>query len=299
MAFLPQTIESILTSINQSTHKSDINIIIKDGGSDTPQEYIDYVNTLSNCGVPITLLRRDYSDPERNVIETTNAATGEYVWIFSDDDIMLPEAIETVFNNLPIYDYIITNRSIVSKDLSTELCNNYFQKMKNDSRYYKNVDSNIVEYQCAKDIMKDVGLHDNFCFISTSIVKKSLFSAVDYKEYSQHNSRWSHTAILVEALHNNRCALLKNVLVKQRQYNQSPDIGIHIGFNTLNLFKELNKRGLIDYKEIEYILEDGRNLMDIIIYWLHQQWDAASPEDKALAKEMLEAQESGKYAGAV
>lgn len=112
-----QTLNSIVDQIT-----GDVEIVIVDGAStdatpDVIAEFqlkypqIKYVRLAEKGGVD-----RDYD-------KAVKAATGEYCWLFSDDDVLAPDALNSVLNLLekrkPLS--ILVNASVWNQDFSTKL----------------------------------------------------------------------------------------------------------------------------------------------------------------------------------
>src|SRR4051794_33591388 len=92
--FIGETLDSLLPQITE-----DVELIVLDGASpDDTQEVVDrhvnahprvrYVRELTNSGVD-----QDYD-------KAVSYASGQYCWLMSDDDLLVPNAVERVLKRL-------------------------------------------------------------------------------------------------------------------------------------------------------------------------------------------------------
>lgn len=100
-AFIATTLDSIVTQLAPG-----VEVVILDGGStdDTSETVRRYLDR----GLPIRYVRQVVRGGiDRDMARTVELAQGEYCWLFSSDDIMLPGAIAYVLNevqsNLDLY----------------------------------------------------------------------------------------------------------------------------------------------------------------------------------------------------
>jgi abequosyltransferase len=115
-AFIAATLEAILNGLPER-----VEIVIVDGASpDNTQEVIEpfthrtgavrYIRETSNSGV------------DRDFDKAVSFARGEYCWLMSDDDILVPGAVDRVLALLDqSLDLLVVNAQIRSADLSVEL----------------------------------------------------------------------------------------------------------------------------------------------------------------------------------
>jgi abequosyltransferase len=121
-AYIGQTLESIIPQLTD-----EVGVVIVDGAStdDTAnvvKRYVDvcpkirYVRLPSKGGVD-----QDYC----KAVELTQ---GEYCWLFADDDLLRPGAINAVLNEIPKgYDLIVVNAQVMNSDFSKVLENKRIQ----------------------------------------------------------------------------------------------------------------------------------------------------------------------------
>lgn len=114
--YLQDCLESV---IGQMTNE--IEVIVSDNASTDNTE--DVVKKYQNINNTIKYFKSESNTGfDGNVIDSIRRATGEYVWLFGDDDIFLPGAVGKVLkvlneiNNLSL---VYANHSIYSIDLKT------------------------------------------------------------------------------------------------------------------------------------------------------------------------------------
>ncbi len=162
--FLKESLTTIIFSAQN--HWAEVEIIVSDNAS--PDDTSAVMSEFQNQYPWIRYHRNDTNIGEANFYHAAAMATGAYVWIFGDDDKLLPEAIPTVLQQIKDgYDQIILNFSIWSR----------------------NFDAVKVEDSCGKlDRVFDdpkIALQQfsaRLGFISIVVMKKSLVDSVDASE---------------------------------------------------------------------------------------------------------------------
>jgi abequosyltransferase len=115
-AFIAQTIRSILQELPDG-----VEVVIVDGAScdDTPQVIEPFL--LANSAVRY-FRQTDNSGVDRDFDQSVGYARGDYCWLMSDDDILVPGAVLRVLEALePSPDLLVVNSQLRNADLSTEL----------------------------------------------------------------------------------------------------------------------------------------------------------------------------------
>jgi abequosyltransferase len=165
-AFIGATLQSIVC---QATEQ--VEIVVLDGAStDNTEEVVRgfhasfprlrYVRQGANMGV------------DHDFAEAVDLARGEYCWLFSDDDLLKPGAIQTVLDAIERnYGLIIANAELRNADLSKLLIS---QKLAMTAdRIYR---SNEGQY-----LLADLGGY--LTFIGCVIIKRQLWSAREKRKY--------------------------------------------------------------------------------------------------------------------
>lgn len=114
--FIGQTLESIAPQLTD-----EMELVIVDGASTdgTAEVMADFL-----LRHPRTVYRREScnSGVDRDFDKAVGYASGDYCWLLSDDDILVPDALATVLDHLASEpEVIVVNAEVLSKDLSVVL----------------------------------------------------------------------------------------------------------------------------------------------------------------------------------
>jgi len=164
---LESTIETILFAIKQSGSDS-IEIIISDNAStdDTPKTISKIVEKY-----PFIRHRRNKVNVvDKNFFIVADAADGEYVWVFGDDDHMEPDAVQKILSAINEGNSLII--------LNYSLWNNKFDKLTQKTKY--NFPSDL-EFENANKILETFSIQ--LQFITGVVIKKDLFFAERKYDY--------------------------------------------------------------------------------------------------------------------
>lgn len=129
--YLPATIDSILRQA-----PSELELVIVDGSKDNQTEEI--VNKIKPAHSRLRYERRAPCGVDRDYDRAVELASGDYVWLFSDDDFLREGAVEKVCQSLKSnYDLIVVNAEVRDTDMGTiidpDLC-----KLKTDRTFTAN-----------------------------------------------------------------------------------------------------------------------------------------------------------------
>jgi abequosyltransferase len=115
-AFIAQTIRSILQELPEG-----VEVIIVDGAS--PDDTTQAVEPFLVGNSPVRYFRQtENSGVDRDFDKSVGYARGDYCWLMSDDDILVPGAVLRVLKALePSLDLLVVNSQLRNADLSTEL----------------------------------------------------------------------------------------------------------------------------------------------------------------------------------
>jgi len=179
-AFIGATLESIIC---QATDQ--VEIVVLDGASTdntgrVVQRYqenfprLRYFRQDANMGV------------DRDFARAVELARGEYCWLFSDDDILKPGAIQAVLATIEgQYGLIIANAEVRNVDLSNVL---EPQRLSlSADRIYKPTDS--------QSLLVDVGNY--LSFIGCVIIKRELWNAREKEKY--FGSLFAHVGVIFQS----------------------------------------------------------------------------------------------------
>lgn len=110
--FIGETLDSILSQAGD-----EVEIVILDGGStdDTAARVQPYANRYPR----LRYLRQETNlGVDRDFNTAVEAATGEYCWLMSDDDLLKPGAIRAVLDSLGPYSLVVVNAEVRSFDFA-------------------------------------------------------------------------------------------------------------------------------------------------------------------------------------
>jgi abequosyltransferase len=179
-SFIGATLESIICQATQQ-----VEIVVLDGAStDNTGEVIRryqerfprlrYSPQDANMGV------------DQDFAKAVDLAQGEYCWLFSDDDLMKPGAIQAVLDAIKgQYGLIIANAEVRNTDLSREL---ELQRLPlSADRVYRSDESH--------QLLADVG--DYLTFIGGVIIKRQLWNAREKQKY--FGSFFVHAGVIFQS----------------------------------------------------------------------------------------------------
>jgi abequosyltransferase len=179
-AFIGTTLESIIC---QATEQ--VEIVVLDGAStDNTEEIVRgcqercpqlrYVRQNANMGI------------DHDFAEAVELARGEYCWLFSDDDLLKPGAIQAVLNAIEgRYALIIANAEVRNADLSKLLVPRALRLTAD--RIYKSTERDRF--------IADIGNY--LTFIGCVIINRQLWNAREKKKY--FGSYFIHAGVIFQS----------------------------------------------------------------------------------------------------
>jgi len=178
--FIGPTLESI---ISEATHE--VEIIVLDGAStDNTAEVV----RRYQAGFPrLRYFRQNVNmGVDRDFAKAVDLAQGEYCWLFSDDDLLKPGAIQTVLGAIAgHYGLIIANAEVRNADLSKVL---EAQKLAlTTDRTYKSNEGPAL--------LADIGSY--LTFIGCVIIKRELWNAREREKY--FGSLFVHVGVIFQS----------------------------------------------------------------------------------------------------
>lgn len=182
--YIQEALDSMISQLEDIDEE--IEIVISDNASTdrTPEIIKEYQNRYSF----IKYFRNDKNlGADRNFDLAVKRSRGKYIWLFSDDDKMLPGAIKKVLDvikNHPGLAAIFVNWSNYSTDLKR--CN-----------IGRTIDiQKDIFFKAADDFLSVVKL--NAVFVSSNIVCRSLWEQTNSERYI--GSNWIHYATLLDLI---------------------------------------------------------------------------------------------------
>ncbi len=186
--FIGETLESI---ISQATHE--VEIVVVDGASIDNTELV--LKRYQQQFPRLRYFRQDVNHGvDRDYNRAVELAQGEYCWFMSDDDVLKPEAIRTVLNQLePNYGLIIVN---------TEARNFDFSEVLDRQRLCISADK-VYEPGDAEALFIETAEHVSF--IGSVVIRRSIWNAREKETY--FGTRFVHVGVIFQG------PLLENTLV--------------------------------------------------------------------------------------
>ena len=200
--FISETLDSITSQIT-----NDIEIIILDGGStDNTKEVVQYY--LNNYSYIKYSRLHDKNQFDHDLELTVSKANGIYCWLFSDDDIVKPGAIDILLSNLALSpDLVILNSEIKDKQL-IKILRPSFLKIKNDRSYFKKDFENFF-----------VDIADYLSFFGGVVIKKSVWDSRNKTNY--FGTRFLHVGVILQKYFQNNIKVIAQPLISIRYGNAS------------------------------------------------------------------------------
>jgi len=154
----------------QLTNKPRVELIISDNCSpdDTPFVVKSFVDAGLRCRY---IRNREDIGPDGNFLQCYEMASGEYVWIFSDDDVILPGCVDTILRLIDNQDF----------DLVYLRPFTFFGDPAEDGQI--NPTPKIKVFSDASAFVHAVGLNGDFALISSVIVNKRKVDAVQHRQF--------------------------------------------------------------------------------------------------------------------
>ena len=146
---------------------------------------------------------------ERNIYYVTSLAINEYIWIFGDDDTMLPEAIPAVFRAIEDKgaNLVVCNYSLFTKDLKRQI----------KSRSYGLKSDMFISDR--NQLLRNFGLY--LGLISSVVIRKDVYRSIPAREYEQYSQyRISFVYIVYSAIAEDcRAAYISKAVIINRTSN--------------------------------------------------------------------------------
>ncbi len=170
--FIGETLQSIL---HQST--DDIEIIVLDGGSTDATPEI--VRSFQQDFPALRYYRRERKGGiDRDLAETVSLARGEYCWLMSSDDTLIPGAIARVLDEIGLgHDIYLCNRVECDRNLLPVKERPWFPRRVGDSEFDLSVRSDLLTYL---DAAQSIGAL--FSYISSIVIRRSRWDETGYDE---------------------------------------------------------------------------------------------------------------------
>ncbi len=197
--YLIETVKCLLDQLDDG-----IEIVIVDGAStDNSQSLVERLN------IPNGRIRYFYENENSGVDgdfdKTVQYSLGKYCWLFSDDDLLVPGAMETVKQALVSEpDVVIVNSSIHSKNFKNALYDRIL-----------NITNNETYENDSERAFLDMGSY--LSFIGAIIVCRNFWLSRERVAY--HGSAFAHIGVIFQYPLPSRVKLVSEPLIKIRYGN--------------------------------------------------------------------------------
>lgn len=193
---LRECLDSIIPQILESNEK--IEIVISDNAStdntsEVVKEYLEkydflkYFKNSENLGFDL------------NLISAVEKASGDYVWLFSDDDQIAPGAIKEMLN-------------IIHRWQPCTISLNYYLILNNEKIEYRTYTEHMVQRDIQQCDMNDLLLYRShlFTFMTSNIVRKELIDISYCKRIVCEYENWIHLYMITKALGKKQCGFISS-----------------------------------------------------------------------------------------
>lgn len=180
-AFIGATIESIIPQIDDR-----VELLIVDGASpDNTEAVVNGYQT--NCPQLKYVRLPAKGGVDQDYDRAVELSQGNYCWLFTDDDLLKPGAVQTVLNAIEQeYSLIVVNAEIRNVDLSVRL-----------SERKLSITSDRVYQDTASDkerFLAEIG--DYLTFIGGVVIRRDLWLSRDRARY--YGSRFIHVGVIFQ-----------------------------------------------------------------------------------------------------
>jgi glycosyltransferase involved in cell wall biosynthesis len=243
--------------------------------------YLKYVGNSSNIGL------------ERNLIECTKNSNGKYVWIFGDDDCIVPGALDEIIPHISEdkYEFILLNRLRVNAGYTNIISANWM-----------GIDPAVnIKYEGVRSICRQWGIISVIGFITANIFLRKKFLEEERPLY--YGTMYPQLAMMIAAFHSSPSILLGRPLFihrtltqdeKKREHNKPLEKAFmtdeilrrdakYFGFRFVNVLHDLAENKCIGYEDISDIKENtviNGYLIDFVINNLYNALNYKEYVDK-------------------
>jgi FkbM family methyltransferase len=190
-------------------YERDIEIIVVDDAS--PGHPLAFVSDYASKHSFIHYHRYDTNiGLERNLVACTRYATGDFLWLFGDDDYLeTDDALDAIMGRLRSdeADFFIFNRTRRNKDLSQLLSSNWMELDGPDRKF-----SGLREFYLNFGYISVIG------FISVNIFRRAPYMAINASRYV--GTMYPQLGAMTEAFHSRPVVVVSKPLICQRTQTQ-------------------------------------------------------------------------------
>lgn len=198
--FIAETLKSILQQLPDYAE-----VVVVDGASTDGTVTIaeDLFAGRGNCRL-IRLPEKGGVD--KDYCRAVEAASGEFCWLMTDDDILTDDALATVLSNLnDDVDLILVNSEVATKDLATTLVQRRLNVMTDQDFLPEEND----------DLLAVTG--NLLSFIGTVVIRRSVWLEREHDQY--YGTEFIHVGVIFQRPLHHKARLLAKPLIRIRYGN--------------------------------------------------------------------------------
>jgi len=206
-------LESFIEQI-EGKFEDDIEIIVSDDCS--PNDSLVFVKDIARKYPYIRYHRYENNiGLEKNLLESSDFCSGEFLWIFGDDDFLeSKDALDTILNELKLgdVDFLVLNRSRRNFTLDKVLSPNWMNLAPGEN----------ISFAGLREFCIRFGLISIIGFISVNVFRRRPFKEVDPSPY--WGTMYPQLGVMLEAFHNRKTVLITDPLVCHRTQSREEKI---------------------------------------------------------------------------
>ena len=198
--FIAETLQGILQQL-----PDDVEVVVVDGASTDGTDRVvqDLFAGRGNC----TLIRLpEKGGVDKDYCRAVEAASGEFCWLMTDDDVLTKDALATVLGNLADdLDLLLINSEVATKDLATTLVRRRLD-VTTDRDFGPDEQDGLLAI--AGNLLS---------FIGTVIIRRSVWLAREYAPY--FGTEFVHVGVIFQRPLEHKARLLAMPLIRIRYGN--------------------------------------------------------------------------------
>lgn len=200
-----KTIDVFMEIINCSRHQENIELICVDNFStDHTWQVLEKAAEIYGRSLIVKKQLRQCHTAESSAFLAAEYATGDYIWLFGDDDIPHQDSIDSLFEILFSYGpaFLLLNINIQLGDAQIS--------------YINSLNSSIL-FNSGRELFKSFGLVSATTTLSCIVFQRERFNNDLFWRLNSISQIYSHTCALLGSFHDSPCVFLPRPLLTYRQ----------------------------------------------------------------------------------
>lgn len=207
---LGSALEILCKQIIESPNKNNFKIVISENHSTDKSMEISVKFAKKYKFIEIIQPNKHLGTGEENLFFALGKMDSDFVWTFADDDILLPGAIDN------IYEQVTQNQN---RNIDFFLINSQYKDT--DGSHLSNcildLENEILIYEKFSKLLSDVGPMTILASFSSAIFRLKNIVKLDFQRYLNPCPIYAHVFAYLTAYQNSKCAILKTPLVLLRK----------------------------------------------------------------------------------